>query len=125
MKIAFAVAASLLALAAPAAAQTQGPSVAEFLQRAQALMMGGQASRDSEQYQALVADVAAAGKDVRARQEAERAAGGPVTYCLPAEGKAGTDLIDHLLKIPEARRNTPFRDAFADYVRAKYPCPAR
>ena len=125
MKAFAALAAALLAVSAPAAAQPQGPSVADFLQRAQALMMGGEVSRESPQFQALLADVAAAGKDVRARQAAERAAGGPVTFCLPPEGKAEQDLIAHLLKIPEAQRNRPFREAFADYVRAKYPCPAR
>jgi uncharacterized protein YggE len=118
-------AAALLAVSAPAAAQTQGPTVAEFLQRAQMLMLGGAGARETPEFQALLADVAAAGKDVRARQEAERAAGGPVTFCLPEQGKAENDLIAHLLKIPEAQRNRPFRDAFADYVRAKYPCPAR
>jgi hypothetical protein len=125
MKALAALAAALLAVSAPAFAQPQGPTVAEFLQRAQALMMGGEVSRESPQFQALLADVAAAGKDVRARQEAERAAGGPVTFCLPEQGKAEKDLIAHLMKIPEAQRNRPFRDAFADYVRAKYPCPAR
>jgi hypothetical protein len=125
MKRLFALAATLLAVSAPAAAQPQGPTVADFLRRAQALMLGGEVSRDSPQFQALLADVAAAGKDVRARQEAERAAGGPVTFCLPPEGKAENDLLAHLIKIPDAQRGAPFRDAFADYVRAKYPCPAR
>jgi hypothetical protein len=120
-----AAAASLLLCAAPAAAQTQGLTVADFLLRAQALMMGGQVSKDSPELKALLDEVAAAGKEVRARQAADQAAGRPATFCLPANAKAENDLFAYLQKLPAARRGTRFREAFADYAKAKYPCPAR
>ena len=126
MKLLSLLAASLLAAAGPAAAQPQGLSAADFLLRAQALMMGGQVSADSPELLVLRDEVIAAGKAVRAQQAADLAAGRPATLCLPADAKTTPpEIIQHLLKIPAAQRNLPFRQAFADYARAKYPCPAR
>jgi len=126
MKALAAAAAALLAAAAPAAAQPQGLSVADFLARAQALMMAGQVAPDNAELAVLRGEIVAAGKAVRAQQAADRAAGRPATYCIPAEARAdASEIVQHLQKIPAARRGVPFRQAFAEYARAKYPCPAR
>jgi hypothetical protein len=127
MKFLSLLAASLLAAAGPAAAQPQGLSVADFLGKAQALMMaGGQVSADNPDLVVLRDEVQAAGKAVRAQQAADLAAGRPATYCLPTDAKTTPpEIIQHLMKIPAAQRGIPFRQAFGDYARAKYPCPAR
>ena len=127
MKALAALAASLLAAGSPAAAQPQGLSVADFLGRAQALVMGGgRVSADNPDLAILRDEVLAAGKAVRAQQAADLAAGRPANYCLPANaGTSPPEIIQHLMKIPAAQRSLPFRQAFADYAKAKYPCPAR
>ena len=121
------LAASLLLAASPAAAQPRGLSVADFLGKAQALMMGGgRVSADNPDIAVLREEVMAAGKAVRAQQAADLAAGRPATYCIPTSaGVSPPEIIQHLMKIPAAQRSLPFRQAFADYAKAKYPCPAR
>ena len=127
MKTLSLLAASLLLAASPAAAQPRGLSVADFLGKAQALMMGGgRVSADNPDVVILREEVMAAGKAVRAQQAADLAAGRRATYCIPATaGTSPQDIIQHLMKIPAAQRSLSFRQAFADYAKAKYPCPAR
>lgn len=127
------IAAALLAAASPAAAQAQaqaqapGLSVADFLGKAQAVMMAGaQVSPDDANLAALREEITGAGKALRAQQTADAAAGRPATYCVPTSAQAdASEIIQHLMKIPAAQRSGPFRQAFFDYARAKYPCPAR
>lgn len=112
--------------ATQAPAQPQGWSVAEFIAKAQALMLAGQVAADSPDLQALREQIISAGRAVRAQQTADSEAGRPAVYCMPQEARAeGTELITFLLTIPEAQRGISFREGFGRYVRNKYPCPTR
>ena len=122
MKKAALVAAILLAV--PAHAQTAEPTVAEFLGRVQAAIAGGQLSEDGPAMQRLRQEVGAAGKAIRARQQAERAAGTKPTLCVPEKAEANNEFLTHLAAIPAERRTMSLTDGMASYVRAKYPCPA-
>lgn len=120
-KAVLALAAALLAV--PAHAQPQGPTVADFLSRVEVLVSRGESAVDSPEMQRVREEVAAAGRALRARQQAERAAGMPPTLCIPERAQADGDLITHLAAIPTERRNMPLVEGFASYVRSKYPCP--
>lgn len=122
-KAAFILAAMLTAV--PAHAFAQGPTVAEFLTRVRAVIEMGEAAAGTPAMQQVRSDVAAAGQAIRARQQAERSAGTPPTLCIPEQATADGDLITHLMAIPEAQRGMPLAEAFAGYVRRKFPCPAR
>jgi hypothetical protein len=130
-KAALILAAALLSLPAhahaqaqaQAPAQPQASTVAEFLARVQAMISSGQTSPDSPGMLRLREEVAAAGREIRARQQAEQAAGTPPTLCIPEQGTASNDLLTFLAAIPADRRNMPFIEGFANYVRSKYPCP--
>ena len=121
------LAAALLSIPAhaqgQAAVQPQASTVAEFLSRVQAMISSGQTSPESPGMQRLREEVAGAGREIRARQQAERAAGTPPTLCIPEQGTAENDLLTFLAAIPAERRSMPFVEGFANYVRSKYPCP--
>jgi hypothetical protein len=119
-KAIFVCAAALLAF--PAYAQTEGPTVADFLGRVQALIQRGEAAAGSPELQRVRDDVAAAGRALRARQQAERAVGMPPTLCLPEQAVADNELLTFLAALPTDRRSMPLVDGFADYARSKYPC---
>lgn len=110
----------------PAQPSAQPPSwtVADFIRRAQELMLRGEAAVGTPEMQALREQVTAAGQTIRARQQAEQASGAPRTLCIPERGEASNDLITHLMALPADRQTMPFVEGFAGYVRSKYPCPA-
>jgi glucose/arabinose dehydrogenase len=124
MKFASGIAAALLAMCAPAFAQSM--TAAEFLAKAEALIRSGRATADSPELLALRDQGLAAGKAVRAQQQADRAAGRAATLCMPERADfEAAELIGFLTGIPRERRNVPLVEAFADFIKIKYPCPAR
>lgn len=128
-KAAFALAVSLLATATMAQAQGQAqaqaevPTIAEFLTRVRALYEAGESAAGTPAMQRVRDEVAAAGREIRRRQQAEQAAGTTPTFCIPAQGSANDDLFTHLVSLPAAQQTMPLTEGFASYVRSKYPCP--
>lgn len=120
----FAAATAAAFVAVPAVAQTQGLTVGDFLSRVQAMVQGGRASADTPERRALFAEVAAAGRAVRAQQAADRQAGRPAVYCIPEQAAADTSLITYMMSLPADQRSKLFTEAFGNYVKTKYPCPA-
>jgi hypothetical protein len=79
----------------------------------------------SGEAKALMRTVGDAAQRNRARLDAARAAGKPVTTCLPPKGKASvsaTELLAYLRGLPQAQRAQSFEAAFAGFMQRKYPC---
>ena len=126
LKIAAALLVAILPPAALSAPPASAISAGQFLARAEPLMkkskMAVLVSSDARQLMRILGDAA---QRNRARLEADRAAGRPVTTCLPAKGKAAVDaneLLAYLRALPAAQRSRSFDDAFAGYTARKYPC---
>lgn len=120
-------AAALIALGLPAVASAAQPiSAGEFLARAEPLMKRSKvALMFSGEARALMRTVGDAAQHNRARLDAARAAGKPVTTCLPPKGKASvsaTELLAYLRGLPPAQRAQSFETAFAGFMQRKYPC---
>lgn len=125
MRMVVMAAALVLGLAAPASA-SGSISAGEFLAQAEPLMKKSKASLlfsgDARRLMRLLGDTA---QKNRAQLEADRAAGRPVTTCLPPKGKAqinAAELLAHLRALPAAQRAQSFERAFAGYTARKYPC---
>ena len=89
------------------------------------MIRSGQTSPDTPGMQRVRQEIVAAGRVIRAQQQAEQAAGTPPTLCIPEQGTAETDLLTHLAAIPAERRGMPLAEGLASYARSKYPCPRR
>jgi hypothetical protein len=122
------LAVALLAAAAdPAAAAAAQPITAgEFLARAEPLLKKSRValmmSSDARELMRILGETA---DDNRKRLDADRAAGRPLSACLPPKGKASVDareLITYLRSISAAQRGQSFDRAFAGYAARKYPC---
>lgn len=115
---------ALLALAAPAQANTGEMSVATFLAKADALKAKGFMALGSPDIKLLRAEGQAAGQAYGARLQAERASGKP-SSCPPKGTRPSSDqVLDHLRTYPaEKRTGLTMRAAMADYFIKKYPCP--
>ena len=123
MKFAPVITATLLAFSTPASAQPM--TAADFLAQAEALIRSGSGGTDSPQLRALQEAAQAAAMAVRAQQRGDRETGRPATLCMPDKvSMDGTAFVAHLMGVPRERRNVPLADAFADFMRVKYPCPA-
>ena len=124
MKFAPAITATVLAFSTPASAQPM--TAAEFLGKAEALIQSGNGGRDSPELRALQDAAQAAAMAVRAQQRSDREAGRPASLCMPDKvSMHGTEFLAHLTGVARERRNVPLVEAFADFMRLKYPCPAR
>ena len=120
-------AALLLGLAGPAsAAQQQQMSAGEFLERAEPLLKKSKASlMFSGEARRLMKLLGETAQNNRARLDADRAAGRPVTTCLPPKGKASmnlNELLAHLRALTPAQRGQSFQSAFNSLTAKKYPC---
>ena len=116
-----------LAASAPAAAAPPHPiSAGEFLKRAEPLLKKSKASLIfSGEARRLIKLLGKTAEDNRARLDADRAAGRPVTTCLPPKGKAAvntTELMAHLRSLSPQQRAQSFDSAFASLMAKKYPC---
>ena len=103
----------------------QSMPVSEFLAKADALQKKGAMALFSADIGKLKAEIVNSGKQLRAEQEAARAAGRTPATCMPERDKAkvtSTELIAHFKTIPPAQRNVPVKTAFAGLMRKKYPC---
>jgi hypothetical protein len=125
MRIGFVLAAIALGVSAPATAAAQ-MSAGEFLAKAEPLMKKNKAallfSGEARRLVRLLGDSA---QKNRAQLDAARAAGRPVTTCLPPKGKAqinAAELLAHLRALTPAQRAQSFDLAFAGYTAKKYPC---
>ena len=120
----FYIAAILLAAAAPAAGQPI--SAGEFLTRAEPLLKKSKVTLlFSSEAKALMKILGETALRNRSRLDADRAAGKPVTTCLPPKGKASvksTELLAHLRGLPAPQKAQSFDSAFASYTAKKYPC---
>lgn len=103
----------------------QSMSVTEFLAKADALEKKGAMALFSGDVGKLKAEVVNSAKQLRAEQDAARAARRTPTTCIPEQGKAkisSTELLAHFRSIPPAQRNMTVKTAFAGLMRKKYPC---
>jgi len=124
MKFALALAAALLAI--PTSVSAQSMTAAEFLAKAEEMIRSGNRASDSPQMRVLRDAGLAAANAVRAQQRGDRQAGRPATLCMPEKvGLEAAEFIGHLTSIPRERRDVPLVDAFAHFMRIKFPCPAR
>jgi hypothetical protein len=125
--------AALLALAAlmapiPAAADSPGRSITagEFRSRAEPLLKKSMAAlMFSGEARKLVRILGGTATAYRARLDAERAAGRPVTVCPPPKGKAVVDtgeLMAYLRSLPPAQQSISFDAAFANHMARKHSC---
>ena len=115
-----ALAASLAA--APSASLTAG----DFLSRAEPLVKRSMVSlMFSSEARSLMRMIGEAAQQSRTKLDADRAAGKPVTTCLPPPGKANinsTELLAYIRSLSPQQRTQPFNVAFSGYVARKYPC---
>lgn len=116
----------LLAVATPAPAAQQQMSAGEFLARAEPMLKKSKASLIfSGEARRLIKLFGKTAEDNRARLDADRAAGRPVTTCLPPKGKASvntTELLSHIRSLSAQQRAQSFDAAFASLMAKKYPC---
>ena len=121
------VAAVLIGLAAPASAAPE-MTAGEFLARAEPLFKKSKvALAFSGEARKLMGTLGQAAQRNRARLEADRVAGRPLTTCLPPKGKAKVEagaLLAHIRAMSPAERAQSFESAFASYTAKKYPCRA-
>jgi len=121
MKFAALIAAALFATSNPDPAQSM--TAAEFLGKAEALIRSGKAGFDTPERRALLDAGLAAANAIRAQQREELETGRPTTLCMPEKvGLDAAEFIGHLTGISRERREVPLAKAFADFMRAKYPC---
>ena len=98
----------------------------EFLARAEPLMKKSKVTLlFSSEAKALMKVLGETAQRQRAKLDADRAAGRPVSTCLPPKGKAaidGQELLAYLRSLPPQRRSESFETAFGGYTARKYPC---
>ena len=120
----FAIAAIVLASAAPALAAPLG-SAQNFLDRANRLKAKGPLAFFDADYRRLKAEAYAAGNSLRDDRLAAQKAGRPILYCSPkARAQLGSmEFIDGLEAIPSAERpKLNLKQAMLRVLQKKYPC---
>jgi len=120
----FAIAAIVLASAAPALAAPAG-SAQNFLDRANRLKAKGPLAFFDADYRRLKAEAYAAGNSLRDDRLAAQKAGKPILYCSPkARAQLGSmEFIDGLEAIPSAERpKLNLKQAMLRVLQKKYPC---
>ena len=120
--IAALIAASVSAQSFAATPMTAG----EFLSRAQPLMKKSQISLlfsgEARRLMRVVRDSAQA---LRARQDADRAAGRASATCLPPKGKAeigAAELLGYMNALTPEQKSQSFETVFRSFAARKYPC---
>ena len=115
-----------LLVAAALASATKPITAGEFLSRAEPLLRKSKVSlMFSSDAKSLLTILGETAERNRSKLDADRAAGRPVSACLPPKGKAKVDareLVAYLKAIPAAHRGQSFDSAFGGYVARKYPC---
>jgi len=120
----FAIAAIVLASAAPALAAPAG-SAQNFLDRANRLKAKGPLAFFDADYRRLKAEAYAAGNSLRDDRLAAQKAGKPILYCSPkARAQLGSmEFIDGLEAIPSSERpKLNLKQAMLRVLQKKYPC---
>lgn len=123
----FAARASLaIAGLALAASPAQAMSVAEFLQKAEALKAKGLLAMGSRDAKLLGAEMRMIGAAYRADLDAAKKSGRAPHSCPPPKGKAKLDarqMIAELRAMPAARqRATSAKAAFYAMMKTRFPC---
>lgn len=117
-----------LAVTAPTAAMEAPITSGEFARRAEPMLRKNMASLMlSSEARALGRMLGETARSVRARQEADVAAGRKPATCVPPKGKAKIDargLVQYLKSLPTAEQAKPFQSGVTSYLAIKYPCPA-
>lgn len=136
--VALALVGSVLAVSGARAAEPASPAsapaaivpspdmpVAAFLARVDQLRTRGREWTLSPEAGELFGAISTVGKAYRQNLADRLAAGQPVEACLPPEAEIDSDvLFAHLAGYtPEAAAQTTIRDAFAQLVRQRFPCP--
>ncbi len=117
--IAAAVAAAVLPLSAASAAI----SVGTFLTRADALKAQGIGAMLSPEFGALRDEAKAATRQLRAEDEARRAAGKRPIACVPEGSSVGImEMLDGLNALSPAEKKQPLKDGYARVLAKRYPC---
>ena len=120
----FAIAAIVLASAAPALAAPAG-SAQNFLDRANRLKAKGPLAFFDADYRRLKSEAYAAGNSLRDDRLAAQKAGKPILYCSPkARAQLGSmEFIDGLEAIPSTERpKLNLKQAMLRVLQKKYPC---
>ncbi|WP_420607755.1 hypothetical protein [Novosphingopyxis sp.] len=95
-----------------------------FYARGQALQKKGVMAMLSSDFKPLMNEMKAAGKSVKAENDAAKKNGAPL-YCPPAKGKgmSAEEVLEEFGTVPEAQRRTlSVRDAWKRILIRKYPC---
>ncbi|MEE4315728.1 MAG: hypothetical protein V2I74_01980 [Erythrobacter sp.] len=100
-------------------------TVASFLERVGELRRKGPEWTLSPEAGELFGALSEAGKSYRQELQRRRDAGEPVEACLPPEAEIDSDvLFAHLTGYaPADARRTTIREAFAELVSIRFPCP--
>jgi hypothetical protein len=118
-----ALAAFILASASPALAM----DVEAFLVRVEALERLGPFAFFSRDFYRLKGLVEADGEQLKAEFAQAKAAGQPVSFCPPEEGKPRVNPKEYLAALKaipeEQRRSTTTKDVLKTVLERKYPCP--
>jgi hypothetical protein len=118
------IAAALLAVAIPVAAQAM--TVAAFLQKADALKARGVAALFSRDISLLKNEVRTAAASLRTERDAAERAGRQPAFCPPPRGQASLnsdELLAYFRSLPPAQRQrTEVRDALRGFFARRYPC---
>ena len=107
------------AVAAPAHAMTNG----EFLAKGHALKAKGFAAMWSSDVSLLSNAVVAAGKALRAEQDAAVAAHRPPATCMPKPAPfKGDEFLAYLERQPPVVLQQPLKSGLASFMNGKFPC---
>ena len=116
----FALGLTMLALAAPASAKM---TVGAFLGKANALRANPLTAVASPDFPLLRTEAQAAARELRAENNARKAAGKPPIACPPAGRSIGiTEMLDGLNALPAADRRLPLKDGYARVLAKRFPC---
>lgn len=116
---------ALCTTASPAAAQSGGMTVAEFLAKADVLRTGGPQALESPEIKLLRAEMTAVTQDYRAAIARQQADGVSPDSCPPPRGRLGlgsNELIREFRAIPLAQRGMSIRAAFHALMAKRFPC---
>lgn len=115
---------ALCLAASPAAAQSGGMTVTEFLAKADVLRTGGPQALESPDIRLLRAEMTAVTQDYRATITRQQAGGAPDS-CPPPRGRLGigsNELIRAFRAIPLAQRGMSIKAAFHALMAKRFPC---
>lgn len=107
----------------PVSAASAAISVGTFLTRADALKAQGIGAMLSPEFGALRDEAKAATRQLRAEDEARRAAGKQPIACVPEGSSVGImEMLDGLHALSPAEKKQPLKNGYARVLAKRYPC---